>query len=207
MQIIPLGDDMVKLISTITNILWTHVVSRFQNPAGTLRIGAYTYGSPKTLAFRNDDVVIIGKFCSIADDVIIVSGGEHRYDRVSTYPLKSRFLDKREVDSYNKGPVVIGNDVWIGTRAIILSGIKIGSGAVIAASAVVTQKVPPYAIVAGVPARVVGYRFSQDQIEKLLHIAWWNWNIEKIVDSMDFFYGNVDDFIAEFSEKQKVSNE
>jgi acetyltransferase-like isoleucine patch superfamily enzyme len=192
---------MAKLFSTITGILWTLIVSRFRPAAGVVQIGAHTYGHPRIVSFLRGDMVSIGKFCSIADDVLMVPGGVHRYDRVSTFPLKSRLLEKREADACSKGPIVIGNDVWIGSRTTILSGVKVESGAVIAAGAVVTQNVPPYAIVAGVPARVVGYRFSKDQISRLLQIRWWDWSIRKITANIDFFYRDVDGFIKRFAEE------
>jgi len=192
---------MVRFPFVVSRILWNQIVSKFQPSIGTVKIGAYTYGNPIILTFRKEDAVIIGKFCSIADDVQIVAGGEHKYDVVSTYPLRSRFIVKKEVDVTAKGPITIGNDVWIGKRAIILSGVKIGDGSVVGAGAVVTKSVPPYAIVTGVPAKVSGFRFTQHQIEKLLEIAWWNWSLEKIIANVDFFYGNVDDFIAKFSQR------
>jgi len=196
---------MIRLFSKITGILWTQVVSKFQSSKGIVRVGEYTYGDPQVLSFCDKDIVFIGKFCSIADDVVIVAGGEHRYNRVSTFPLKSRFLKNQEMDSYNKGPVIIGNDVWIGTRATILSGVRIGHGAVVGAAAVVAHDVPPYAIVVGIPARIVGYRFSKSQIAKLLEISWWNWSIKKILANIDYFYGDVNDFITAFSCSNEVN--
>lgn len=190
---------MVRFFSVITDFLWREIVSKFQRPLGTVKIGKYTYGKPIIVSFRKEDRLTIGKFCSIADDVVIVLSGEHRYDRVSTFPLRSRFIYKKERDTYSKGPVVIGNDVWIGSRAIILSGVRIGDGAVIGAGAVVTKNVPPYAIVGGVPAKILKYRFSNEQIRKLLKIAWWNWDIEKILKNIHHFYGDVDEFIRKFS--------
>lgn len=191
---------MIRFISIFTNFLWSHIVSKFQNPTGIVDVGEYTYGSPRILSFLNTDKIIIGKFCSIADYVTIVASGEHRLDRLSTFPLKSTFI-KKEMDSSSKGPIIIGNDVWIGTGAIILSNVKIGDGAVVGAGSVVTGSVPPYAIVTGVPAKVSKFRFTQDQIKKLLEIAWWNWSIEKILANIDYFYGDVDDFITRFSQK------
>jgi hypothetical protein len=123
--------------------------------------------------------------------------GEHRTDLVSTYPLRTLLTpDGRNHDATEKGEIAIGSDVWIGTRAMILSGVTIGHGAVVAAGAVVTRDVPPYAIVAGVPARVLRYRFDADTIERLLAIAWWEWPDERVRERMAEFYGGVGDFIA-----------
>lgn len=97
--------------------------------------------------------------------------------------------------------VIVGNDVWIGTRAILLPEVKVGDGAIVGAGAVVTHNVPPYAIVVGVPAKVIGFRYSKEQIDKLLKIAWWNWGINKIRANIDYFYGDIDVFINKFAEE------
>lgn len=130
--------------------------------------GEYTYGKPKRFMYRNNETVSIGKFCSIGENVSIYGGGEHRYDIVSTYPLKTLLVykNKKNVDETSKGKVIIGNDVWIGDNAVILSGVKIGDGAVIGNSAIVTRDVPPYAIVAGNSAKVIKYRFQKRYYRK-----------------------------------------
>lgn len=112
-------------------------------------------------------------------------GGEHRPDWVTTYPfsgLPQIFEWARGIIGHpkSKGPTIIGNDVWIGQFSLILSGVTVGDGAVIGAKAVVTKDVPPYAIVAGNPARLIRYRFSQEQIKQLLEIKWWNWDLATI---------------------------
>ena len=99
--------------------------------------------------------------------------------------------------------VVIGNDVWIGSDAILTGGIKIGDGAIILTGAVVTKDVPPYAIVGGVPAKPIRFRFSESQIEKLLQIKWWNWDARKLQESWRMF-GNIDKFLLKIkTEKGK----
>jgi acetyltransferase-like isoleucine patch superfamily enzyme len=120
--------------------------------------------------------VVIGDYCSIAEGVTIFIGHEHRTDWVTTYPLNG---DGNE-HLASKGDVVIGNDVWIGRNATILSGVTVGDGAVIGACALVTKDVPPYAIVGGVPAKVLKYRFTPEQIAALQRIQWWEWPTEKI---------------------------
>lgn len=148
-------------------------------------IGEYTYGIPRIMYWGEKASLKIGKFCSIAQDVTIFLGGNHRTDWISTYPfnvLNEQFPNAREITGHpsTKGDVVIGNDVWIGWGTTILSGVTIGNGAVIAAKAIVTKNVPPYAIVAGNPAKIVKYRFSKDEINSLEKLQWWNWPIEKI---------------------------
>lgn len=139
-------------------------------------IGHHTYGTPRILFWKEGAPLRIGRYCSIAEEVEIYLGGIHNPQLISTYPF-SRLLGTGTGDEHllHKGGVTIGDDVWIGRHAVIMPGINIGSGAVIAAGSVVTHAVPPYTIVAGVPSRVVRLRFTQDVIDQLLKIAWWNW--------------------------------
>lgn len=163
-------------------------------------IGDYTYGSPG-LRFYNKDECRIGKFCSIAEGTKIFGGGEHRTDWVSTYPFPAfakYFPSTSDISDYapSKGPTIIGNDVWIGHDVSILSGVTIGDGAVIAAKALVSRDVPPYAIVAGIPARIIRYRFSKIHIEKLLVLKWWDWDEEIITRYIHkLCNSNIADFI------------
>lgn len=174
--------------------------AEYYPPKGVVKIGEYTKGSPRIFSWRTDDVLIVGKFCMFGCDSIVVLGGEHDLSRVSCYGFKSAFsgLKGDNLDGTSKGPVIIGNDVWVGGRTTILSGVTIGDGAIIAAGSVVTRDVFPYAIVAGVPAKVLRYRFSPTQIRKLLQIAWWNWSKEKLIANMQYFYEDVDVFINKF---------
>lgn len=129
--------------------------------------GAYIY-----------DNVYIGKFCSLANQICI-GPGEHYLDRISTYPIQIRTLNKGWDNVFPKNnDTVVGNDVWIGNSVTILSGVTIGDGAVIAAGAVVTKNVPPYAVVAGIPAKIIKYRFSNTTISKLMQLQWWNKDID-----------------------------
>jgi len=160
-------------------------------------VGQHTYGIQEItfLLYRDDDRVEIGKYCSIAYGVTIVASGEHNFRAVANFPFRARFLGDAEKDTYSKGRVRIGNDVWIGANAAILSGASVGDGAVIAAGAVVTGAVPPYAIVGGVPARVIKYRFEPEVIERLLQIRWWDWDAEVLRRDIDLFYSDVEAFI------------
>jgi lipopolysaccharide transport system ATP-binding protein len=187
----------LNFISTFINILYTQFVSKFRNKPCSVHVGEYTYGFPKIISFSANERLVIGRYCSIAENVTLVLS-EHSLNRVSTFPLKSRFVLKKEVDEISKGPIVIENDVHVGTGAIVLSNVRICNGAVIGAGSVVTKDVPPYAIVAGVPAKIIGFRFEQNQIHDLLKIAWWNWSREKITSNIDHFYGNIDNFIKKF---------
>jgi virginiamycin A acetyltransferase len=145
---------------------------------GQIVIGAYTYGRPKVRFAVSGSNLSIGRYCSIADGVEIMLGGNHRTEWVTTYPFpalprlwpESVGLDGSHV---SRGDIVIGHDVWLGSQSLILSGVTIGHGAVVAARAVVTKDVPPYAIVAGNPARVVRYRMSEERIAALLRSEWW----------------------------------
>jgi acetyltransferase-like isoleucine patch superfamily enzyme len=193
-----------NLVCTIIN------KALYGEPKGNSKIGKYTrtgYGGLAILSWLREDQLSVGKFCMFAQDAIILTGGEHNLERVTCYPINALFRSSREIDkrdSGNKGPVTIGNDVWIGQRVTILSGVTIGSGAIVGAGAVVTKDVPPYAIVAGNPAKIIRFRFSEKQISKLLQISWWNWSEEKIEANMQYFYNDdVESFIERFWKNEK----
>ncbi len=154
-------------------------------------IGDYTYGSPDgspLIVYSGESSkLVIGKFCSIAHNVSIFLGGNHRPDWVSTYPFSVMFEESSHISGHpqTNGDVIIGNDVWIGFGSTIMSGVTIGNGAVIATQSVVTKDVPPYAIVAGTPAKVLKFRFDDESIQKLEQIKWWNWDISRIMKNID----------------------
>ena len=135
----------------------------------------------------NKDRLIIGKFCSIACGAkFLFNSANHRIASLSTYTFPLFFeewgLEKENVAQAwdQKGDIIIGNDVWIGYEAVILSGVTIGDGAVIGCRAVVTKDVPPYTIVGGVPAKPIRKRFDEETIKELQKIKWWDWTEEKI---------------------------
>ena len=124
----------------------------------------------------------IGAFCSISERVQIFLGGEHRVDWTTTYPFSVFWPSARHIDGHPRirGDVHIGNDVWVGSDVMIMSGVTIGDGAVVGAGTVVTKDVPPYAVVVGNPAMVARLRFSEDIVERLLALRWWDWPDSKI---------------------------
>ncbi len=172
------------------------LVNRWGNRALGYEVGQYTYGVPNVM-FPNGKLKI-GKFCSIAWNVTIFLGGNHRVDWIALYPFDSNDPRWQEADGIGtalttKGDVTIGNDVWIGTDVTIVSGVTIGDGSAIGTGSVVTTDVEPYTIVAGNPARVTKKRFTDKEIMMLLEIKWWDWPEEKIRRHIDVLCsGDVD---------------
>lgn len=172
-------------------------------------VGRYTYGYEELLS-EYPIASKIGRFCSINETARIWNN--HSLDAVTTHPILDHrlFFSKKEkekrkffIKKYGKHhdnadfenseirdnrPVEIGNDVWIGANVVILPGVKVGDGAVLAAGAVVTKNVEPYAIVGGVPAKVIKYRFDKDMIDVFLQVKWWEWEVDKIEENIELFY-------------------
>ena len=135
---------------------------------GKIQVGNKSYGKINVRMYGNPrEQLVIGNYCSIAPDTLFVLGGEHRVDTISTFPIQNKLLGGK-AEAATKGPIILEDDVWIGLGVTILSGVRVGQGAVIAAGAVVTEDVPPYAIVGGVPAKVIRYRFPDPVIDFLL---------------------------------------
>jgi chloramphenicol O-acetyltransferase type B len=164
--------------------------------------GRCSYGEPLIARFdgRYAENVYVGSFVSIGVDVVLQDGGSHHTDWVTTFPLRARLgLPGAYEDGHprSKGHTVIGNDVWIGRGARVLSGVAVGDGAVVGAYSVVTKDVPPYTIVGGNPAREIRKRFSAEQVAALLEIAWWDWPMEKVLASVsELSDPDVEGFIA-----------
>lgn len=171
--------------STMNNrsIYTRAIMAEYINKYG-FEIAEFTYGTPVIRWWGENAKLKIGRYCSIAANVKIYLGGNHRHNCVTTYPFPSPPMNKDWPNANQrglptlpatKGNVVIGHDVWIGDDAVILSGVTVGNGAVIAARTVVTKDVPPYAIIGGNPFKIINYRFSQEEIATLLEMKWWDW--------------------------------
>jgi len=145
--------------------------------------------------------LIIGKYCQIASGVIFNIGGNtrHRHDWISSYPFYDFYPELDLKDSFvSFGDTIIGNDVWIGMQAIIMSGVRIGDGAVIGAGSIITKDVEPYSVVVGVPGKTVKKRFSDDEICALLEVKWWDVDFAELRPYIHLMTGNnVFDFVSQ----------
>lgn len=173
------------------NVVLNNGVSFFENPLifGNVSIGSYTsISGPSTRICSSKNNVIIGNFCSIASNVIIQEF-YHNVNMTTTYNILSNLIKDKDasLQVVSKGNIVIEDDVWVGSNACILSGVKIGRGSVVGAGSVVTKDIPPYSIAAGNPCKVIRKRFSERTIEVLEKSEWWNWDKETIIRNADFF--------------------
>lgn len=185
--------------SITTEYEYTSDVLQEKKKFPVLTIGRDSYIEEAIVENVLDDKLVynlqVGRYTSIAHDVTFIIDMNHDYRRVCQGRISGALYRRPEL-TRRKGQIVIMNDCWVGEKATILSGTTIGNGAVVAAEAVVTRDVPPYAVVAGNPARVVGYRFDKGQIEALNQIRWWNWQQEKVLKCADELYGDIDSFIT-----------
>ena len=156
--------------------------------AKCVNVGNGTYGPIDVEMSRRDIVLTIGNFCSIANDVKFVLSAEHPTNFISTYPFKVLCTKTAECEALSKGNIIVGDDVWIGYGATILSGVHVGQGAVIAAGAVVTKDVEPYQIVAGVPAKPIKFRFDEELRNELLKIDFSKLEEETIRSNLEKLY-------------------
>lgn len=175
-------------------------IRNLPNLPANVEIGEYTYyddpaGPEAFLAnvlYHFDftgDRLVIGRFCAIATGVkFVMNGGNHRTAGISTYPFPIfeawRGRWDGEFDFPSRGDTHVGNDVWIGHDALVMPGVTIGDGAIVATRSVVTRDVPPYAIVGGNPAQVIRPRFDESTVARLLDIAWWDWPVERVTEAI-----------------------
>jgi acetyltransferase-like isoleucine patch superfamily enzyme len=167
---------------------------------GRVKVGIGTYGPIRAIySHATAELLEIGNYCSIGSGTTFMLGSEHGYRGISTYPFKVKVLGAFS-EAETKGPILVEDDVWFGENVLVLSGVKIGKGAVIAASSVVVKDVPPYAIVGGNPARIIKYRFSPEIISKLMPVDFSKMTVKEISEQIDRLYeelneNNVDDII------------
>lgn len=165
---------------------FTYPVTIF--PSDKVSVGKYTYGPLEVYSYskKDDEFLNVGSFCSIAKGVKFILGGNHHYDFISTYPFKAYF--KNEEEAFSKGHIVLKDDVWIGTDSLILSGVTLEQGCVVAAGSVVTKSFPPYSIIGGNPAKIIKKRFDDEIIDELLKVDYDGFNEDFIIENMEAFY-------------------
>ncbi|WP_051671533.1 CatB-related O-acetyltransferase [Oribacterium sp. P6A1] len=156
-------------------------------PVKVVSVGDHTYGTLNVHYYKQENEgLYIGRYCSIADDVHFFLGGEHNYKNLSSFPFKNRITKNKIAEAISKGPITIGDDVWIGSRVIVLSGTTIGQGAVIGAGSVVAGEVPPYAIFAR--DRILKYRFTEEIRSRLCSFDFSKLNWEELEKYFDLLY-------------------
>jgi acetyltransferase-like isoleucine patch superfamily enzyme len=155
-----------------------------------IEVGKNSYGVLNVINHSDQYRLKIGSFCSIAPEATFLVCGGHRVNCISSYPFKATFCNER-FEALSKGDIIVEDDVWICYRTTIMSGVRIGRGAVIAAGSVVTKDVEPYSIVAGIPAKTIQYRFTKEQIEIINKIDYNTFDREKICDNIDLLYREI----------------
>ena len=167
-----------------------HNQTQFKNiyDFNCVEIGIGTYGPIDVDMSLHNYKLKIGNYCSIGDGVKFVLSSDHPTNNISTFPFRGVTIGGEPYGATSKGDIILEDDVWIGCRAIILSGVHIGQGAIVAAGAVVTSDVPPYAIVGGVPAKVLKYRFENSKIKQLLKVDFSKLTSELILNHIEDLY-------------------
>lgn len=175
-------------------------------PIDKVNVGKMSYGSLEVKSFGNkDEELIIGDYVSIAENVLFILGGNHQINSVTNYPLFSKLIGvSPELDSMSKGKILIGNEVWIGANAIILSGVSVGKGAIIAAGSVVSKNVEPYSIVGGNPAKLIRFRFNEEIMEALKDFNLSDFDENVIINNIKEFYSPLD--INQLEKLKRIKN-
>ena len=156
-----------------------------------VKVGVGTYGPINAIySDADNEYLTIGNYCSIGSGSTFILGSEHGYKGISTFPFRVKILGEFS-EAKSKGPIILGDDVWLGENVLVLSGVNIGKGAVVAAGSIVVKDVPPYAIVGGNPAKVIKYRFSPEIIEKLMMIDLTKLSEKSIKEHIDLLYTDI----------------
>jgi acetyltransferase-like isoleucine patch superfamily enzyme len=175
-------------------------------------VGRHTYGHDEHTfqIFIPGARIEVGAFCSIGPGVKILAGSDHVTTRATTFPLNARLFDPAKgnlEEAIDKGTTTIGNDVWVGLGATILSGVLVGDGVVIGAGAVISKSIPPYAVVVGNPAQIVHYRCDSDTRRRLLALRWWDWADEEIGALKQWFMDDIESFLQEMERTHEARAE
>lgn len=167
------------------------IPANYFNPV-LIHVGKETYGELNVISYGINAKLTIGSYCSISNNVIFLLDVEHHIDTLSTYPFKVKTLGECKYEAFSKGDIVIDDDVWIGYGAMIMSGVHVGQGAVIAAGAIVTKDVPAYAVVGGIPAKIIKYRFDEEIRQRLIKFNISNLDEKVIKNNIEILYKPVD---------------
>lgn len=168
-------------------------IGKYPVGLNNLSVGPYSYGSINISTSSADPILEIGAFCSIADDVIFITENGHNLNTFSSFPFKVKVIKTCKREAVTKGGIILGDDVWIGYGAIVLDGVKIGRGGVVAAGAVVANDVEPYTIVGGVPAKPIKKRFGQKVIDRLLEVDYTNVDKSFVESHLEQLYRPLDE--------------
>jgi virginiamycin A acetyltransferase len=163
-------------------------------PLSVVTVGKDTYGMLNIYSYFADSSprLVIGNYVSIASGVSFMLDINHQIQTLTTFPLQTRLFKPSPKDAVSKGPIIIEDEVWLGANSMILSGLTIGKGAIVAAGAIVTRDVPPYSIVGGNPARIIRYRFSEEVIKELLHIKLIDLQEEWLRENIELLYQKIE---------------